>query len=280
MQTTSSISKARTLSNKAKENGKKIVLFPTLGNLHQGHQSLINKSIAENNFVVVCCFLNTLQFGPNENPQAYPQSPEQDTQICKDLGVSLLFTPTGKEFYSNNFSCSLEENIVSKKLDGQARPHLFKGHATYINILYNIFNPNTLVFGQKDIHQATLIKKAALDLHWNCKIKVLPTVRDSNNLAYSTANLSLEDTQLTDALKIYTALASAKTMVDKGTTSVDRIIAEVSHLIGQSLRLRINYVSIVDPETLEPLKEIIPKESLLCVSVWAKQVRLNDNILL
>lgn len=259
---------------------KTIALVPTMGKLHKGHSELIKLAKRSADVTIVSNFINVLQFGLNERSEDYPKDSDHNIEICKANGVEILFTPAPQAIYPAGFSTYIQEGNLSKMLSGPSRPNLFKGYATGIIILLNLIQPHYLVLGQKDIHQTNLIKKIVNDLMYSTQILVNEIVRETDGLAYSTRNEYLEDFQRQDALRLFEAIQKAKAMVENGTTSVERIIAEVTHHLKKSLRLRIVYVSIVHPETMESITIISPGKSLLTISVWVDQVRLNDNILL
>lgn len=262
------------------ENTKSIALIPTMGKLHPGHIELIKTAKTKADIVIVSNFINTIQFGLNEHPDRYPQNFDHNNEICKTYGVDLLFIPSSNDIYPPGFSTFIQEENLTKKLSGPSRQALFKGYATSIIILLNLIKPHFLILGQKDIHQTNLIKKIIRDLMYSTEIIVKDIVRDSDGLAYSTSNEFLEDFQRQDARKIFEAIQKAKIMVENGTKSVERIIAEVTHHLTQSLRLRIVYIAVVNPETMETMTTINPGKSLLTISVWVDQMRLNDNIIL
>lgn len=277
MEIIDSIDKIKTVITEFQSKGKTVALVPTMGKLHKGHEELIKNGKSRADVTVVSNFLNTIQFGLNDRMEKYPEDLEQTVKVCEEGGVDILFMPETKVIYPQGFSTFLQEESVSKKLSGPSRPHLFKGYATSMVILMNIVRPRYLVLGQKDIHQTSVIKKIVKDLRYDTEIVVNPIVRDENGVAFGISNAYLEDAQRAEARKLYEGILRAKKMVDGGTRSVERIIAEVTHHLGQSFRLRIVYVAIVNPETMEAMLTIVPGESLLMISVWLDQVRLNDN---
>lgn len=277
MEIIDSVDKIKTVISEFQNKGKTVALVPTMGKLHKGHEELIKNGRSRADVTVVSNFLNTMQFGLNDRMEKYPQDFGQTVKICEESGVDILFVPETRAIYPQGFSTFLQEEGVSKRLSGPSRPHLFRGYSTSMVILMNIVRPKYLVLGQKDIHQTSVIKKIVKDLMYETEILVNPIVRDENGVAMGISNAFLEDAQRADARKVYEGIVKAKRMVDGGTRSVERIIAEVTHHLGQSFRLRIVYVAIVNPETMEPMLTIVPGESLLIISVWVDQVRFNDN---
>ncbi|MEZ5275422.1 MAG: pantoate--beta-alanine ligase [Opitutaceae bacterium] len=257
-----------------------IGLVPTMGALHQGHISLIEAARAQADTVVVSIFVNPTQFGPNEDFEAYPRDVEKDIEVCREKGVDIVFLPGKEELYPQGYSTYVLEERLSTGLCGISRPHHFRGVLTVVAKLFNIVHPDLAVFGQKDAQQAAVVRKMVADLHFFVQILVCPTVREPDGLAMSSRNRKLHSTQRGDAAVIYKALNAAKALYDSGHHNVDRIIAEVTHTLSTSRRIRVIYAGLVDTETLEPLREITPGRSLLTVAVWVDEIRLIDNIIL
>lgn len=272
--------KIKSFIQELKEQQKTIALVPTMGKLHQGHGELIKNAKQKADIAIVANFINIMQFGLNDRPGQYPEDFAHTSEIAKMNGADILFTPEPSIIYPQGFSTFIQEESLSKKLSGPSRPNLFKGYATGTVILLNLIRPQFLILGQKDIHQTNLIKKVIKDLMYPTEVIVHEIVRDKDNLAYSISNEFLEKFQRQDAQRIFEAIQKAKKMVEGGTRSVERIIAEVTHHLMQSLRLRIVYIAIVNPQTMESLTTIHPKESLLVISVWIDQMRFNDNAIL
>lgn len=261
-----------------KADGKRIACVPTLGALHAGHASLIRLAREKADVVVVSVFVNPLQFGPSEDFAKYPRTPSSDAALCEKEKVDLLFTPSVEEMFPRGFSTYLHEELVSKPLCGIARPALFRGVLTGWLKLFNIVRPDVLVMGEKDAQQVAVVRKAAADLLLPIEIVTGPVVRDVDGLAVSARNNYLTPTQREEALAVYAALRKAKEMVESGVKSTDRLVAEVTHLIAAKRRLRVVYISIVDRNTMEQLREITPGQCLLAISYWVDEVRLTDNM--
>lgn len=280
MQTINSINEMKSIVTSLKAEGRTVALVPTMGSLHPGHTSQIDAANEKADVTIVSIFINPTQFGPNDDILKYPSNLELDLEICKSHGVDFVFTPKTNAIYPADFSTYVDENKISSRLSGLSRPYFFKGFATIITILLNITRPDYLILGQKDVQQTAIIKKVVRDLLFPVNIIVMPIVRNDSGLAWSTANHYLQGSQKNEAIKLYQSLKIAKEMVNKGITNVDRVITEVTHYLSQSLKIRISYVSIINPETLDPLRVIEPGQSLLAVAVWVDQIRLNDNIIL
>ena len=280
MQVITSVFEMQSLALGLGAKGRLIGLVPTMGALHAGHLSLIEAAREQCDTVVVSVFVNALQFAPSEDPAKYPRSPEADVALCEKAGVDFVFMPSADEIYPKGYSTYVNEEFISKPLCGVSRPSHFRGVLTMIAKLFNIVHPHTAFFGQKDAQQAAVVKKMVNDLHFCTDIVVCPTVREMDGLACGVKNPLLEGFQREDAVYIYRALVQAKEMVDAGTRSTDRIVAEATHLLGSRRRMRVIYIAVVDRCTMEACREIIPGKCMLVVSVWIDEHRLLDNILL
>ncbi|AOS43606.1 Pantothenate synthetase [Lacunisphaera limnophila] len=278
MQKIESITAMREAALALRAAGRKIAFIPTSGALHAGHASLIRLARAEGAAVVVSTFVNPLQFGPSEDYQKYPRTPAADGMLAEKEGVEILFTPTAEEMFPKGFSTSVQEEAVSKPLCGVTRAALFRGTLTCWLKFLNIIQPDLLVLGEKDVQQLAVVKKAAADLLLPLAIMTGPLVRDADGLAVSARNNYLTPTQREEALAVVRALRKAKEMVDSGVKISDRLVAEATHIIGQKRRLRVIYISVVDPRTMEPVREIVTGQCLMAVSYWVDEVRLTDNM--
>jgi pantoate--beta-alanine ligase len=278
MQIIQTIPEMQSLAIGLRTQGKLIGLVPTMGALHEGHLQLIDKAKEKADVVIVSIFVNPTQFGPNEDFQKYPRTFETDVAACEARGADIIFAPKMEHIYPPGFSTYVTEERLSKGLCGISRPGHFRGVCTVVNILFNITRPDLAVFGQKDAQQVAVIKKMVADLWLPIEVVVAPTLREADGLAMSSRNRYLFDDQRQEALRIYRALKEGKRMVDEGIRSVDRVLAEVSHSLSQSRRIRVIYVALVDRETLAPSREIIPGKCLIAVAVWVNDVRLIDNL--
>jgi pantoate--beta-alanine ligase len=280
MQKITTVSEMQALAGSLRAQGKTIGLVPTMGALHDGHLSLIKLAAQKADVVVVSVFVNPAQFGPSEDFNKYPRDLERDAGLCEKTGAHILFAPTNGEMYPKGYSTYVTEERVAKPLEGASRPTHFRGVTTIIAKLFNVTRPTFAVFGQKDAQQAAVIMKMTADMNFQVGIVVAPTVREEGGLAMSSRNRYLTNTQRAESLAISGALAHAKDMVANGERRVDRLVAEVTHLLGEKRRIRIIYVSIVDSRTMEPAREVIPGESLMVIAAWVDEVRLIDNMIL
>jgi len=268
----------RALAAELRADGKRVALIPTLGALHAGHVSLIRLARKEADRVVVSAFVNPVQFGPSEDFARYPRTPEPDAALCEREGVDALFAPTVEQMFPRGFSTHVTEDRVSKPLCGVSRTALFRGVLTCWLKLLHIVQPAVLVMGEKDAQQIAVVRKGLADLSMAVQIVTGPTVRDADGFAVSARNAYLTPGQREEALVVYRALCRAREMVESGVKSADRLVAEATHIIGAKRRLRVIYISIVNRETMEAVREVVPGHCLLAVAYWVDEVRLTDNL--
>ncbi len=280
MQKIATVSEMRQIARELRAKGGRIALVPTMGALHAGHAALIQEAKKSADAVVVSIFVNPLQFGPSEDVASYPRTPEADLGVCAEAQVDVVFLPTVDEIYPRGYSSYVTEETYSKPLCGVSRPSHFRGVTTILAKLMNIVRPDCLVMGQKDVQQAAVARKMIADLQFGVDVVLVPTVREADGLACGVRTRGLTASQRQEATVVQQALAKAKEMVDSGVRSTDRLIAEVTHIIGQRRRVRVIYVSIVDSVTMESMREIVPGKSLLMIAVWVDEVRLVDNLVL
>jgi len=280
MQIIQSVPEMRALAARSQAEGKSIALVPTSGALHAGHAALISAAKTKAALVVVSVFANPLAFGPSENFAGYPRSPEADAKLCEGLGVDVVFMPMVEEMLPRGYSTQVIEDAVSKPLCGVSRPTHFRGVTTVAAKLLNIVRPAVVVLGQKDAQLAAVVGKMIADLLFGVEVVVVPTVREADGLAVNVRNHGLTTSQRQEAIGIYAALQRAQEMVAQGVRSTDRVVAEVTHLLGNRRRIRVIYVATVDPGSMEPVREIVPGRTLLAIAAWIDEVRLTDNVLL
>jgi pantoate--beta-alanine ligase len=251
-----------------------------MGALHEGHLSLIRLAAEQADTVVVSIFVNPAQFGPSEDFSKYPRELEDDLKRCAEAGADIVFAPPVEEIYPKGYSTYITEEFIGKPLEGVSRPTHFRGVTTVVAILFNIVRPDLAVFGQKDAQQVAVIRKMVQDLQFTVDIVTAPTLRETEGLALSSRNRYLGNNQRLESLAIGEALRYAKSMVEKGELRSDRLIAEATHILGQKRRVRIIFISVVDRNTMEAMRDVVPGQSLLAIAVWVDEVRLIDNVLL
>jgi pantoate--beta-alanine ligase len=280
METIDSVSKMREIATRLSSGKGGLSLVPTMGALHAGHESLIREAVAAGGQVVVSIFVNPLSFGSNENFGGYPRSLEADLALCRSLGVAAVFTPSTEEIYPKGYSTYVTEEAVSKALCGVSRPTHFRGVTTFVAKLINIIAPARIFVGQRDPQHVAVLRKMATDMNYGVEFVVVATVREVDGLVLTVRNRQLTPALRQEAISINKALRRAKEMVDSGVRSTDRLIAEVTHIVGHHNRVRVIYASIVDPVTMETMREIVPGKTLFCIAAWVDEVRLTDNALL
>ena len=278
MQKIDKINDMRAAAAALRSAGRRVALIPTAGALHAGHASLIRLARETGAAVVVSTFVNPLQFGPSEDLAKYPRTPSSDVLFAEKESVDVLFVPSVEEMYPRGFSTHLQEEVISKHLCGIARPALFRGMLTCWLKLFNIVRPDTVVMGERDAQQIAVVRKATADLLLPIEILTGPTVRDVDGLVVSARNSYLTPTQREEAQAVHAALRRAKEMVEAGVKSADRLVAEVTHLIAAKRRLRVIYISVVDRNTMEQLREVAPGQCLMAISYWVDEVWMTDNM--
>jgi pantoate--beta-alanine ligase len=280
MQKIETVQEMFTTSAGLRASGERLALLPTLGALHAGHLSLIRLAQARGLTVVVSTFVNPLQFGPSEDFAKYPRTAAADASLAEREGVAVLFAPTAEEMFPRGYSTYLSEDYVGKPLCGVSRTALYRGVLTCWLKLINIIQPSVLVMGDRDPQQVAVVRKAVRDLMVPVEILTGPTVRDADGFVISARNAYLSPTHRADALEVYLSLCKAKEMVDSGVKSADRIVAEVTHILAAKRRLRVIYISVVNRDTMEAMREVVSDQCLLAIAYWIDEVRLTDNMLL
>jgi len=251
-----------------------------MGALHAGQEALIKTAVEQADVVVVSSVINPLRFAPNEIVSEYPRSPEADQVLCEAAGATVLFTPSQEAIYPKGYSTYVEEDRISKLLCGISRPNHFRGVGTLMTKMLNIVQPHAMLFGQKTAQRVAVVRKLVADLEYDVEIIVVPTVREPDGLAYDTNTRGFSPNQRQEALSVSKALTKVNEMVASGVRSPDRLIAEVTHILGEYRQVRVIYVSLVNRETMEPVREVEPGKCLLMISVWINEVRMIDNTLL
>ncbi|MFI5356142.1 MAG: pantoate--beta-alanine ligase [Opitutales bacterium] len=281
MQTIQTIPEMKRLAAEWRAAGKTVALVPTMGALHAGQEALIRAAAQRAEIVVVAAFVNPLQFAPNELMARYPRNPEEDLQLCERTGATVAFTPAPETMYPRNYATYVNEDLLSKPLCGVSRPNHFRGVTTLMVKLFNLVRPQFVYFGQKTAQRAAVVRKMIRDLDFDAEVVVVPTAREADGLAYGVRNRELSTSQRQEALALSKALRKAQEMVAAGVRSPDRLIAEVTHILGEHRRVRVIYVAMVDQETMEPVRhQLEPGRCLLAISVWIDEIRLIDNVVL
>jgi len=269
----------RVFSREARSRGARIGLVPTMGALHQGHLSLVGRARTECTAVVVSIYVNPLQFGPREDFKAYPRDLERDKDHLRASGCDVLFVPQDGEIHVPGHRTTVEVQGMQDLLCGRSRPGHFRGVTTVVAKLLAIVQPDATYFGEKDAQQVRIIRRMALDLHEETRIISCPIVREADGLAMSSRNIYLSAEERRAAPVLYRALRAAAERARSGETDAARLASLVRETIAREPLARIDYVEVVDGETLEPVTTTRPG-LLLAVAVWFGGARLIDNIAL
>ena len=259
--------------------GLNIGFVPTMGALHEGHAALIRAAGLPSAFVVVSIFVNPTQFGPSEDYSKYPRSLDADQQVCAAAGANLIFAPSADEMYPTNAAAFVDVSKLGDALCGASRPGHFRGVCTIVLKLFNIVAPDVAYFGAKDYQQARIIQQMVSDLNVPVIVKVEPTVREADGLALSSRNRYLSAEQRAAAPSIYRALQATHDRVSNGERDVSILEAGLRTELAAIPGSRIDYASIVDAETLQPLV-LLDRPAIAAVAVYLGTTRLIDNIVL
>ena len=260
------------------QKGKSIGLVPTMGALHEGHGSLIKKSVEQNDFTIVSVFVNPVQFGINEDFDKYPRTLEKDAKLAEELGADVIFNPSVDEMYTDTQELTLVCPPYSaiNKLCGKSRPGHFDGVATVVSKLFNITQCTRAYFGQKDAQQLFIIKKMVKDLNFNVEIVPCPIVREKDGLALSSRNTYLKDEARADALKLSKALNYAKELRKKGVNDKQMLCDSALKILEGT---NVDYIEIVNPETFEDWQETDKRAlMLIAAKIPPTDTRLIDNM--
>jgi pantoate--beta-alanine ligase len=259
--------------------GKTIALVPTMGYFHEGHLSLMRLAGRLADTVVVSLFVNSLQFGPSEDLSRYPRDPERDARMAENEKVDILFVPSDKDMYSADFNARVMVGDITGALCGKQRPGHFEGVTTVVAKLFNIIKPHFAVFGQKDFQQLSVIRKMVRDLNWDIEIAGHPIVREADGLAMSSRNTYLSGEDRSKALCLYIAVKHAQERFAEGLTDVGQLKSEIRDIILANSGVAIDYISVVDKDTLTD-REMIDANSVLALAVRVGGTRLIDNCFL
>ena len=275
----SGITQMRKFSAESRVKNKTIGFVPTMGYLHQGHLSLIRQAKRDCDICVVSIFVNPIQFGPQEDYKKYPRDLEQDSILAKSAGCDCIFYPKAEDMYPQGYLTDVNVQKVSDCLCGLSRPGHFKGVATVVTKLLNIVGPDIAYFGGKDYQQALLIKKMIRDLNMPLRIKVMPCVREPDGLALSSRNTYLNSQERQDAVVLFQSLQKIKEMIGKSERNSKNLIKEIKKMILKKKTAKIDYLAVVNAQTLEPVS-FVKEKTLVALAVWIGKTRLIDNILL
>ncbi|AVQ39563.1 pantoate--beta-alanine ligase [Clostridium botulinum] len=270
------IKDVKEVSKKWKDESLSIGYVPTMGYLHEGHASLIKKAREENDKVIVSIFVNPIQFGPKEDYSTYPRDLDKDSSLCEKFGADLIFNPEASEMYPNKIYSHVNVGTLTENLCGEKRPGHFQGVCTVLTKFFNIIAPTRAYFGEKDAQQLAVVKKMVADLNFPIEIIGCPIIRESDGLAKSSRNAYLNIKERKSALVLNKSLKEALNALESGETKSNTIKNIIVNRLNKEPLAKIDYVSIVDSDNLQPIEEI--KSSILvAIAVYIGKTRLIDN---
>jgi pantoate--beta-alanine ligase len=268
------------IARKLRRENKTVALVPTMGALHEGHLALVREARQASDIVIVSIFVNPAQFNDEGDLERYPRDLTGDASLLAEFEVDYVFAPDEAEIYPEGFSTYVYIEGISEGLEGASRPGHFRGVATIVAILFNAIRPDLAFFGQKDAQQVAVIKRMTADLGFETEIAVVATVREENGLALSSRNRILSDEEREKAAVIYRSLRDAKLAFKQGERNAAKLIEMVQQGIGLEPLAAVDYVSVVDGRSLEPVEKVSETETLIAVAVRFGSVRLIDNVVL
>ncbi len=273
------IHKMQRISEGFRKKDKIIAFVPTMVALHEGHLSLMKKGRKLSDILIVSIFVNPIQFNDKEDYEKYPRDDKRDLKLAKDAGVDIVFLPKAKEIYPEGFQTHVEVETLTKPLCGAFRPGHFMGVTTVVAKLFNIVKPHIAIFGEKDFQQLKVIQRMVRDLNFDIKIISGKTVRERDGIAMSSRNTLLNPEERRKAGVIHRALKYAKELFEKGERSAEKLVQGARRILESVEGLSTEYIEIVNPDTLENIKEINNK-ALIATAVYIGKVRLIDNLML
>ena len=278
MQTANKITQARQAVRQWKAEGLSVGFVPTMGFLHEGHASLIDASVRQNDRTVVSIFVNPIQFSSTEDFAGYPKDFGRDEALCRQAGVDLIFYPAAQEIYPPGFSTFVNMEGLTKELCGRSRPTHFQGVCTVVNKLFNILLPDRAYFGQKDAQQLAVIERMVEDLNMNLAIVGCPTIREADGLAKSSRNAYLSPQEREAARVVSRAVFAGERMVGAGERRSGVVLAAMAEIVQAEPLAEIDYIEAVDARTIEKV-ETLGGRVLVAVAVLIGKTRLIDNFI-
>ncbi|MEO2740893.1 pantoate--beta-alanine ligase [Clostridium butyricum] len=270
------VDEVRSLVEQWRKQGLTVGYVPTMGALHEGHESLIKKAVRENDKVIVSVFVNPTQFGPNEDYDSYPRNIEKDMELCENAGACAVFNPEPSEMYLENKSTVISVSGLTSVLCGAKRPGHFDGVCLVVTKFFNIVKPNRAYFGEKDAQQVAVLKRMVRDLSIDVEIVPCPIIREEDGLAKSSRNTYLNVDERKAAVVLSRSLKIAKQLLDKGERNAAKIKDAIISEINTESLAKIDYVEIVDSENLTDVSTI-EKNILIPIAVYIGKTRLIDN---
>ena len=278
MKIAKTIEDVREYIKKCRDEGLSIGLVPTMGYLHEGHISLM-KQASENDRVVVSIFVNPMQFGPQEDLSSYPRDFENDSRLCEENGVDLIFNPEPSDMYESDFCSYVDMSMLTEELCGLSRPVHFRGVCTVVSKLFNIITPDRAYFGEKDAQQLAIIKKMVTDLNFNVEVIGCPIIREKDGLAKSSRNTYLSVEERKAALVLSSSIQLGREILADGEKNAAVLVKIMKDYIEKEPLARIDYLKVVDSKTMQQV-ETIDRSVLVAMAVFIGKTRLIDNFTL
>lgn len=279
MEIITTIKEMKAVTEQWKKAGESVGLVPTMGYLHEGHGSLIERARKDNDRVAVSIFVNPMQFGPAEDLATYPRDLQKDAAYCRKLGVDVIFHPEPEEMYGPRFSSYVDMSVLTEELCGLSRPVHFRGVCTVVNKLFNIVQPTRAYFGQKDAQQLAIIRHMVEDLNMSPEIVGCPIVREEDGLAKSSRNTYLSPEERQAALVLSRAVRLGQTKVEQGEEDAKTVLTAMKEMIEAEPLARIDYVKAVDGLTMQPVDKL-QSPALVAMAVYIGTTRLIDNFVI
>lgn len=273
------VSEMQQLADEWRRQGKRIGFVPTMGFLHEGHLALMREAKRRADVVAVSVFVNPTQFGPNEDFERYPRDPERDIRLCTEVGVDVIFAPHVREMYPDGYQTGVEVSKVTIPLCGRTRPGHFRGVTTVVAKLFHCVKPHIAIFGQKDYQQWVAVRRMVQDLNMDIEIVSYPTVRESDGLAMSSRNTYLSPAEREIALRLSRSLKAAQELVDRGEIHGKAVLRKVREVLESGGGLRIDYVQLCHPDTLDDVLTV-DGSAVLLMAAFIGKTRLIDNCVL
>ena len=278
MKIVSTVEEVRAEVKRWREEGLTVGLVPTMGYLHEGHKSLIDKAVEQNDKVVVSVFVNPIQFGPTEDLATYPRDLQRDSVLCENAGADLIFHPEKEDMYFDDFCTYIDMENLTKGLCGKTRPTHFRGVCTVVGKLFNIVQPDRAYFGQKDAQQLAVIRRMVRDLNFNLEIIGCPIIREEDGLAKSSRNTYLSPEERQAATILHKGLTKGEELVRGGEKNAATVVNAIREVIETEPLAKIDYVEMVDFDNIQPV-ETIEGTVLTAVAVYIGKTRLIDNFI-
>ena len=278
MEIVSTVGQVRKQVKKWRREGLSVGLVPTMGYLHEGHKSLIDKAVEQNDRVVVSVFVNPIQFGPAEDLATYPRDLERDAVLCENAGADMIFHPEKEEMYFDDFCTYVDMEKLTEGLCGKSRPTHFRGVCTVVSKLFHIVQPDRAYFGQKDAQQLAVIRRMVRDLNFDLEIIGCPIIREADGLAKSSRNTYLSPEEREAAVVLHRALVKGEQMLKEGESNTAKVTTAVREVLEAEPLARIDYVEAVDFDTLQPTA-VAEGPVLVAIAVYIGTTRLIDNFI-